>query len=183
MKRFLLLLVVLTAIGAMTSSDALAGPIHRVFSLDSAKILGPTSGLNTVRSDQFVVPFDGPWTLAAIVTDSGGGNGATTDSIKITLQKGFDRGGVVALWPDSATQWIDVISLPAIEPTKRAGAIRYVVDSDSSSNSLARQMGGMMRFVVCSGTLGATNTSDTMGLLNNVDPYDIDVYLETRNDY
>lgn len=143
MKKLILLAVLAIA---LTAAPVFAGPVIWSIDPDSGRVL---SGVSAADSNMYSPTFkmiENPDYIffGAIVTDTGAGNGALTDSFIVALQKYVDLSGITPLWKDSVgTGWVTVQALPAIDPTKNAGKQHFI---PADSLDLAYEVGGLMRF-------------------------------------
>ena len=141
----------------MLATPALAEPIVWSIDLDSGTIIGAANSSTWIKGAPFPIgkALYGPMYFAAVVTDTGAGNGALTDSLVFGIQHFVVSETVTPLWADSA--WLTVIALPAFDPTKAWGKQQWFA-SDSIADG-TYELSGQNRYVIYK---GGGQTSDTL---------------------
>jgi len=157
MKRFMLLIPLLFLCG-IVATEVCGEPWSCQFDPDSNLVLGAvtaTTATQKIPSNSFYLKWCKPVYISVVVVDSGAGNGAATDSLAVTLQKGFQHTSSDVLQQDSV--WIDVNTLAAFDPTKTFDIHHYI--SQDSIDLGAYQIGGIHRLVL---HRGGGQTLDTV---------------------
>jgi len=170
-KKVFMGMVLLLLSGILIGSTAQAEPWSYQWDPDSGVVLGASTATTATQkqaSHTFRLAWSKPIYISVIVKDTGAGNGALTDSLAVTLQKGFDHASADDLVSDSA--WIDVVTLAAFDPTKMFDIHQFM--SVDSVNLGAFEIGGLHRFLLHK---GGGQTLDTV----NGD-YTIKVFVEAE---